>query len=68
MIIHEITLTKPRNKRIVALAEQAGYTCENKFIQDLINELADCREMPNLLGDLLAKELSDEKRLSHKEK
>ncbi len=60
MIEYRITLTKPQSKRIVEIAEKAGYIDETLFIQEMINELADNKE--------LATVFDEDKRLEHTEK
>ena len=54
-----IRLTKGRRKRLIELAEVAGYNDDLIFLQDMINELTDSKELPVLLGDLMAKELNE---------
>ena len=56
--IYNITLTRAQSKRLAKLAEKAGYIDDNLFLQEMIAELVDNKELPQLLGDLMAKEIS----------
>ncbi len=60
MIEYIITLTKPQSKRIVEIAEKAGYIDETLFIQEMVVELADNKD--------LATVFDEDKRLEHTEK
>ncbi len=60
MIEYRITLTKPQSKRIVEIAEKAGYIDETLFIQEMVVELANNKD--------LATVFDEDKRLEHTEK
>ena len=53
MIEYRIRLTKGRSKRIVDMAEKTGYDDEPSFLQDIINALADDREVGKEIAEWL---------------
>ena len=64
-----IILTDKQQAELIKRAEAENYDDDLEYLQLHLNDwLKETKEMPDIIGDALAREINDRKRLDHTEK